>query len=172
MTLYLASQDRHKFAPLLLVGYQDWVYDPQRDEWGIDGRAMSECLMVEPLDTQGICLDLNSRSTNFYALDGQHRLMAIMGLNELVRRGRLHALNPDRSPRVKSSVSLDEIVDRIHKETGESAGSVHERLQRIMDERIGVEIVPAVTKGESFDEALLRSRQMFLDFNEHVRRFS
>ena len=47
--------------------------------------------------------------------------------------------------------------------------AIHERLQRVMDERIGIEIVPAVRNGETFDDALRRLRQLFVDVNEHAK---
>ncbi len=54
MAMYLATREHHKFPPLLLVAYQDWVYDEGRDNWGPDGRAMMGSLNVERLDTRGL----------------------------------------------------------------------------------------------------------------------
>ena len=69
-------------------------------------------------------------------------------------------------------LSREEIVDHIHKGTGESHADIHERLQHIMNERIGIEIVPAVRMGETYGEALRRLRQMFVDVNEHAKVLS
>ena len=41
-----------------------------------------------------------------------------------------------------------------------------------MDERIGVEVIPAVRMEENLDEALQRLRQMFVDVNENAKRLS
>ena len=38
-----------------------------------------------------------------------------------------------------------------------------------MDERIGIEIVPAVIMGETRERALRRLRQLFVDVNEHAK---
>ena len=38
-----------------------------------------------------------------------------------------------------------------------------------MDERIGVEVIPAVRREENIDEALRRLRQMFVDVNENAK---
>ena len=66
-------------------------------------------------------------------------------------------------------MSREEIVDHIHNGTGESHADIHERLQHLMDERIGIEIVPAVRMGETYDGALRRLRQMFVDVNENAK---
>ena len=38
-----------------------------------------------------------------------------------------------------------------------------------MDERIGIEIVPAVVRGETIVRACRRLRQLFVDVNEHAK---
>ena len=87
MAAYLAARRHHKFPPLLLVGYQGWVFEDRHERWGEDGRAMSDSLNLGNLDTNGMCWELDDSSTQFYALDGQHRLMAIRGLKELIQTG-------------------------------------------------------------------------------------
>jgi len=169
MTAYLARRRHHKFPPLLLVGYQDWVYKSNHEKWGIDRLAEYDSLTVTSLDSRGAYFDLDVSDTNFYALDGQHRLMAIMGLKELIRGGHLHALKEDRTPKKTDGLNLDGIVTEISEETGEAVGSVHARLQRLLDEKIGIEIVPAVISGERYGQAVARLRQMFVDVNEHAK---
>ena len=172
MTAYLATRRQHKFPPLLLVGYQGWVYNDRHDRWGVDGSAMVDSLTLRGLEPTGTYWDLDDTETEFYALDGQHRLMAILGLRELIKTGQLHALDENRKPKKAGTLSREELVNHIHSGTGESAGSIHERLQHLMDERIGIEIVPAVCIGESYNEALRRLRQMFVDVNEHAKPLS
>ena len=171
MSTYLATRRHHKFPPLLLVGYQGWVYEPRHEKWGIEACAMNESLTLRTLEPTGTYWDLDDTDTEFYALDGQHRLMAILGLRDLIQTGQLHALDEKRRPK-KGGLSRQEIIDHIHNGTGESHASIHERLQRLMDERIGVEIVPAVRLGENYDEALRRLRQMFVDVNENAKILS
>ena len=84
MTAYLATRRHPKFPPLLLVAYQHWVYDDGSDKWAPDGKAMHDSLTLTGLEPSGTYWDLDDSDTFFYALDGQHRLMAIQGLNELV----------------------------------------------------------------------------------------
>lgn len=167
MTTYLATRAHHKFPPLLIVGYQGWVYDERNDNWAADKRAMQDSLTIRPLEASGTYCDLEDSQTEFYALDGQHRLMAILGLKDLIKTGHLHALDEKRAPKRKGGVSRDEIIDHIY--GAESKSDIHERLQHVMDERIGVEIVPAVREGETYSEALRRLRQMFVDVNENAK---
>ena len=169
MAAYLATRRHHKFPPLLLVGYQRWVYEPRHDRWGTDARAMNDSLTLRGLEPTGTYWDLNDTETEFYALDGQHRLMAILGLRELIQTGQLHALDQDRNPKKGLGLSREELVDHIHKGTGENQADIHERLQHLMDERIGIEIVPAVRTGETYGDALQRLRQMFVDVNENAK---
>ena len=172
MAVYLTTRRHHKFPPLLLVGYQGWVYEERHDKWGIDARAMNDSLTLRGLEPTGTYWDLDDTETQFYALDGQHRLMAILGLRDIIQTGQLHALDEKRNPKRRGGLSREEIVDHIHSSTGESHAGIHERLQHLMDERIGVEIVPAVRMEESLGEALRRLRQMFVDVNEHAKPLS
>jgi len=171
MAAYLASRRHHKFPALLLVGYQGWVYDKRSEKWGEDSRAMSDSLTLGNLDTTGMCWELNDADTNFYALDGQHRLMAIRGLSELIKEGQLPA--KDKQGKIKSAGALwrDEIVELIE-QAGDDRIEAHDRLQRLMDERIGIEIIPAIRRNESEEEGRQRLRQMFVDVNENAKRLT
>ena len=172
MAAYLATRRHHKFPPLLLVGYQRWVYEERHEKWGTDAHAMNDSLTLRGLEPTGTYWDLDDTETEFYAFDGQHRLMAILGLRELVRTGQLHALDEKRDPKRGGGLSREEIVDHVHNGTGESHADIHERLQHLMDERIGIEIIPAVRMGETYGEALRRLRQMLVDVNENAKVLS
>ena len=172
LAAYLATRRHHKFPPLLLVGYQGWVYEDRNEKWGTGARAMNESLNLRGLEPTGNYWDLDDTETEFYALDGQHRLMGILGLRELIQTGQLHALDLNRNPKKAGGLSREEIVEHIHIGTGDSHSDIHERLQHLMDEHIGIEIVPAVRVGENYVEALQRLRQMFVDVNENARVLS
>ena len=91
--------------------------------------------------------------------------MAIIGLRELIQTGTLPAYDQRRIPRKTGALFRDEVIDRIHKSNGESRADIHERLQYLMEERIGVDILPAVCIEETYDGALRRLRQIFVDVN-------
>ena len=99
MAVYLTTRRHHKFPPLLLVGYQGWVYEERHDKWGVDARAMNDSLTLRGLEPTGTYWDLDDTETQFYALDGQHRLMAILGLRDIIQTGQLHALDEKRNPK-------------------------------------------------------------------------
>ena len=169
MTAYLTTRRHHKFPPLLLAAYQHWVYEDDSDKWAPDGTAMHHSLTLASLDPTGTYWDLDDSETLLYALDGQHRLMAIQGLNELITTGSLHALDGNRKKTSQPPLSRDTLIERIQNSIGGERHAVHERLQRLMDERIGIEIVPAVIHGETFVQALHRLRQLLVDVNEHAK---
>ena len=172
MAVYLATARHHKFPALLLVAYQHWVYEIESDKWGPDEKAMQDSLTVTGLEPSGTYWDLHDSDTHFYALDGQHRLMAIQGLKELVTNGSLHAMDKDRKPTKQSPLSRDQVIDRLRVSIGGDATAIHERMQRLMDERIGIEILPAVRSGETFVDALHRLRQLFVDVNQNAKRLT
>lgn len=171
MSVYLATRPNRKFPPLLVVGYQGWVYADEAENWGEDGRAMSDSVTATALEPKGVYYDLDVKDTKYYALDGQHRLMAIMGLKEFLDKGRLIALTQDGNPKKSPVITREDVIGEVCQKTGEDEGTVHERLQRVMDEdHIGIEIIPAVVCNEKYSEALLRLRGVFVDVNENAKK--
>lgn len=164
MTVYLATRKHHKFPPLLLVAYQDWVYDKNSDKWGPNARALEPSLQIEPLDSKFHLVDLDVTNTSYFALDGQHRLMAIKGLKDLLD-GRLNAKRKDGSIAGKS-ITREEIKKH-HDESGFDSDEFQEMLN---NEIIGVEVIPAVQTDETYEEAVARLRNVFVDVNENAKR--
>ena len=159
MTLYLVKRSHHKFPPILVVAHQNWVDNPNADEWAEDDRATRNSINERALDTEGDYFDLGTGETTlFYALDGQHRLMAIQGLHTLLTEGKLYTrtIHGKRGSRVETT---DELVK----------GDNHQ-LQSLMAEKIGIEIIPAVLKGETVEEALRRLRSIFVHVNQNAKR--
>ena len=170
MTAYLASRPHHKFPPLLLVAWQRWAYERDSDKWASDGTATEDSLTLLGLEPNGAYWNLDDSNTRFYALDGQHRLMAILGLQDLIRTGSLYPLDEKRRQKNQPPLSIDELVERLQNDTGGDRTAIHERMQHLMDERIGIEIVPAVIRGESIVDAFRRLRQLFVDVNRRSGR--
>ena len=168
MAIYLAAREHHKFPPMFLVAYQSWVYNRASDNWGPDGRALTSSLNVKPLDSRSSLVDLDITTTNYFALDGQHRLMAIKGLKELLD-GHLNAKNKDGSPISRKSMSRDDVefhnlVSRV------LPGHGIDTLQNALSETMGVEILPAVLINDTYEEAVSRLRNIFVDVNENAKR--
>ena len=172
MAYYLATRRNHKFPPLLLVGYQPWVFDDQHERWEADGTASASSVTVNPLDSKFLYNDFDDTATTFYALDGQHRLMAILGLKDLLTNGQLFGMDINRLPRKSVKVTRDSVVERIKAETGDDESQIHSRLESLLFEEVGVEIIPAVSAGETYRDALFRLRSVFVDVNENAKKLT
>ena len=168
MTAYLAIRDHHKFPPALLVAYQDWILDPDHDNWGMDRRALQDSLIQEPLDSRGSIINLDHKNTRFYALDGQHRLMAIKGLRDLIEG---NFFKKDKHGKAdKEAITLGRIM-QYNEENKVDENTIKQKLISIIeDEQIGVEIIPAVQRGETRNEAFMRLRAIFVDVNQNAQR--
>ena len=168
MTIYLAIREHHKFPPALLVAYQDWVLDKNDDNWGKDGCALQDSIEGEALDSQGWVVNLNHENTKFYALDGQHRLMAIRGLRDLIQGNLSKKTNEGKGG--NQFIKIEDILE-ISSENDEKKKNLKGKIESMLDdEKIGVEIIPAVQKGETQDKAFRRLRQIFVDVNQNARR--
>ena len=168
MAMYLATRKYHKFGPLIIVAYKDWIYDKNSDKWGSDGRALESSLSVENLDTNSKLIDLDTANTQYFALDGQHRLMAIKGLKDLLDH-RLEAKKQDGISIPSRAVTIDD-VEKYYEDHAERLGLDPLGFQGLLDEMMGIEIIPAVQYGESYEEATSRLRNIFVDINENAKR--
>lgn len=168
MTVYLAIREHHKFPPALLVAYQDWILDKDHNNWGMDGCALQDSLTHEALDSKNWVVNLNQHGTKFYALDGQHRLMATRGLRDLIQ-GSLPKKNKEGRIE-KFVITIDDVLEHHTKGDGNQRDDLRRKIESILDsEKIGVEIIPAVQAGETLDEAFRRLRQVFVDVNQNAR---
>ena len=168
MAWYLATRKYHKFGPLIIVAYKNWVYEPNSDKWGPDKRALESSLSATSLDTKSTLIDLDIANTQYFALDGQHRLMAIKGLGQLLD-GRLEAKKKDGTSIPSRAITIDD-VERYYQDHGKSLGLGPFGYQGLLNEIMGIEIIPAVQFGESYDEATSRLRNIFVDINENAKR--
>jgi DGQHR domain-containing protein len=150
---YLAARTTHKFPPVLVTIDRDWVDNIHAPEWGRGGKANESAAVFMPLDGNDSfgLLDVGE-SMRIYALDGQHRLMGVQGLMELLRQRELPRYNKDRHP-VGRKIDLDEL------------GTSEAYLQSLPQETIGIEFISAVVKGETQLEARRRIRSIFVHVN-------
>lgn len=157
LATYLATTATHKFPPILVVVTRDWVDNPDADEWDKDGRAVRSVVDFEALDNArrvGL-LDVSSKYSVF-ALDGQHRLIGIGGLMDLLKNSRLQPQSKEGKPK-GDVIGLDELLEEYELSRAQ--------VLSIPQERIGVEFVPAVIAGETREEARHRVSSIFVHVN-------
>ena len=150
---YLAARTTHKFPPVLVTIDRAWIDNIHADEWGRGGKANESAAIftaIEGNSSVGL-LDVGE-SVRIYALDGQHRLMGVQGLMELLHQRELPRYNKDRHP-VGHKITLAEL------------GTSEDYLQNLPQETIGIEFISAVVKGETQLEARRRIRSIFVHVN-------
>lgn len=161
---YLAARKSHKFPAILAVISPTWVDDPQALEWDEEGRCSKLAANFDPLDqneTVGL-LDVGE-GVSVFALDGQHRLMGIQGLMELLKTGMLSKYNKSKKT-IGSPITMENLEERFNIQSG--------YLQNLAKEKIGIEFIPAVAPGETREEARRRVRSIFVHVNLTVVRLS
>ena len=170
MVAYLATRKYHKFGPLILVAYKSWVHDKESSNWGADGRALEPSLNEQSLDSRASLVDLDVAGTQYYALDGQHRLMAIKGLMRLLD-GRLEARSQDGKTNPRKSLVREEVEFNLFGSPDKDRYALEiANLDSLLDEVMGIEIIPAVQRNETYGEGVSRLRNIFVDVNENARR--
>lgn len=154
---YLAVRTTHKFPPVLVVVNQPWVDNPNAPEWDANGRALKSAAAFTPLDKEAKVglLDI-SPDVTIFALDGQHRLMGVQGLMELIQTGKLPRYKKDKKPS-GAVLTVDDL--RKHYQVDPAY------LQNLAKEKIGIEFISAVVAGETREEARRRVRSIFVHVN-------
>jgi DGQHR domain-containing protein len=155
---YLVARKNHKFPPVLVVINQPWVDNPKAAEWDGEGRATKSTTDFTPLDKDGKVglLNISEEDVTIYALDGQHRLMGVQGLMELLKTGKLQRYKKDKTPDDTFITETDLI----------SQSQVNPTyLQSLPQEKIGIEFICAVAAGETRLQAKRRVRSIFVHVN-------
>lgn len=155
---YLAARKNHKFPPVLAVISQPWVNDSKSSEWDSKGRAKKSTTEFTSLDENGQfgLLDIREENVTIYALDGQHRLMAVQGLMEILKTGKLPRYKKDKAT-ANNFITIDNLTEKYRVEA--------EYLQQLPQEKIGIEFICAVAQGETREEARRRVRSIFVHVN-------
>ena len=170
MSAYLSAWDNRKFPTLMVVGYQDWAHNKNSKKWR-DRKAI--CSTVIPLNSPlSGAHELDVDETKFYALDGQHRLMALKGMSKFIFNEKLPACNRRGDVIQEVGLSFRDIAESVKRQSERDLTDeeVKERLKAIMmKERVGMEIIPAVAEGERQEDATLRLRGIFVDVNENAK---
>ncbi|MER6280279.1 DGQHR domain-containing protein [Streptomyces sp900105245] len=158
---YLIEREAHKFPPILAVLTQPWVDDPDSEMWDEEGCARETSITFRRLDVRGRLglIDLGAEM-RLYALDGQHRVIGIRAALELISTGRLDVRDKDRKVKRDEVLDLDELIA--------TNGLDEAQVNQLGAERMGVEIIPAVIKGETRADAQLRVRTIFTHVNKQA----
>ncbi|HLO88543.1 MAG TPA: DGQHR domain-containing protein [Nostocaceae cyanobacterium] len=155
---YLAARTNHKFPPVLVVINQPWVDNPRATEWDSEGRAIKSTTDFIPLDQDGKVglLNISEENVTIYALDGQHRLMGVQGLMELLKTGKLPRYKKDKTAD-ESFITVSDLQEQYQVDSA--------YLQSLPQEKIGIEFICAVNAGETRTEAKRRVRSIFVHVN-------
>jgi len=160
LTAYLLHDKNHKFGTILAVVSPSWVDDPKHEYWGSDGRALRSAVDFDALDSSGNIGLVDLRNVNAYALDGQHRIMGIRGIQSL-QEGKLE-LKKKGGAATGKHITRDEFLEAFKIERNQ--------LDETLDEQISVEYIPAVIKGETAAQAKQRVRSVFVAINSYAKR--
>jgi DGQHR domain-containing protein len=159
LTAYLVSDKTRKFGTILAVISPDWVDNPEHENWGLDGRALRSAANFETLDVAGRVGMLSLENTFVYALDGQHRVMGLRGIKDLLENNfRLRNRAGDEIKRI----SREEFLG--------AYGIDINALQTLMSERMHVEYIPSVLPGETREEGSRRVRSVFVAINSQAKQ--
>ena len=164
LTAYLVSNPNHKFTTILAVIEPNWINDSKSDNWGDDMRAIKSAVDFQPLDSSGSIGLLNIEGATTYALDGQHRIMAIKGVQELQSPGQIWPLTKNGKQKGSKPWTREEFFQAFPTDP-----SV---LGKILDETVSIEYVPAVIAGETREEARRRLRSYFVSINTYAKKVS
>ena len=162
ITAYLLSNPYHKFTSILAVIEPDWINDPHHNNWGDDQRALVNSIEFTALDTSGKLGLIKLEGSSIFALDGQHRIMGIKGLQNL-QSNNLYYMN--KAGKAKGDpISADEFFEEI--------GVTGVNLRKILNETMSIEFIPAVIKGETREEARRRLRSYFVSINTYAKKIT
>ena len=156
--------DSRKFPPILAVVTADWV-DPKGSDspeydkkyWDDSRNPVAKFDSCEfiPL-TEDLGLLNISKDYFIYALDGQHRLLGVKGLQALADKG---------------SITFGKKTQDLAQITGIDDYPVS-NINRILNEKISIEFVVGVKKDETRSEAKERVRTLFVDINDKAQKLS
>ena len=160
LTAYLLANRNHKFTSILAVIEPAWINDPSDKNWGDDNRALKNSIEFEALDSSGTIGLINVEKQTIFALDGQHRIMGIKGVQELIS-GQIFSLNKNKK-QIGDPISREKFFEMIKAENID--------LRKILNETMSIEFIPAVIKGETRDEARARLRSYFVQINKNAKK--
>lgn len=163
---YLLMHPFHNLPDLVLVVSAPWVDNPNAPQWK-EGCAIVDSCNVEEIseNIDKVLLHLGKMGRadrhTVYALDGQHRFIGIRAAIEMLEKGLLHPRKKDGTLAGKNN---EEYLDDWLEEVAD-LGITKKDVLKFRTERVGIKLVPAVCKGETWEEAVQRVASIFKAFN-------
>jgi DGQHR domain-containing protein len=161
---YLAHDKRRKFGTIVAVMNPSWVDEPNSPVWGPgdpEPRALKSAYHFTPLDAKGQIGMLDLDDVLIYALDGQHRVMGIKGLQDIQSLGLLQFKNQDGTVKREAAIKKEDFLDSFKLDVAD--------FQGLLSESITVELLPAVLAGETRSESSQRIRSVFITINAYAQ---
>ena len=155
------TQSARKFGPIIAVISPDWVDNPKHENWS-KGRALKSAADFLPLDLEGKIGLLKLDGSRVYALDGQHRVIGIQGIQEVRDKPLGLALKNKQGGETKKYISKEMFLKMFKLSIAD--------LQSLLNETMLVEYIPAVIAGETREDASRRIRSTFIAINSYAKR--
>ena len=161
LTAYLL-RDNHKFTSILAVAQPSWLTDDKSPNWDKEGKAKKDAISFDKLTSDGSFGVMSLENLTLFALDGQHRIMGVRGIKELIDKG--HITYKDKNGYEKRN-EFEKREDLLYKLKCTSSA-----LNKILNETISIEFIPAILKNETREEARIRLRNYFVDVNKYAKK--
>lgn len=160
LAAYLTAKPFHKFSTILVVYTPSWIDSPDHENWS-QGRALKDAIDFEPLDSMGKFGMIDIDDIPLYALDGQHRVMGIRGVVELIDKDELKYKKKNGSD-TNNGLTKEQWLEEFNVELGS--------LREILNETMSIEFIPAILAGETREEATQRLRSVFVALNTYAKK--
>lgn len=166
---YLVTHPLHNLPDLVLVGTADWVDNPESPEW-VDGVATRDSIEIEEIASQFhkvLWRAPKQGEHRIYALDGQHRVVGVKAALKMIRDGFIQEKRKTGEVIPRRTQHLEDWFYAI-----DDDGTLARQSQRLHLESVGVKLVPAVIRGETWEQAIQRLASIFKAFNNTSVRIS
>jgi len=166
---YLITHPLHNLPDLVLVGTADWVDNSNAPEW-VDGVATRDSIEVEEIAShleKVLWRAPKQGDHRIYALDGQHRVIGVKAALKMIREGFIQEKRKTGEVIPRRTQRLEVWFEAI-----DDDGTLARQSQRLHVESVGVKLVPAVIKGETWEQAIQRLASIFKAFNNTSVRIS
>ena len=161
LAAYLTAKPFRKFSTILVVYSPSWVNDTNHENWS-QGVALKDAIEFEPLDSMGKIGLIDINDVQLYALDGQHRVMGIRGVSELIDEDQLKYKKKNGEKSNINPLTKEEWLNEF--------GIELSSLREILNETMSIEFIPSIIAGETREDATQRLRSVFVALNTYAKK--